>query len=230
MKFLRDILICALLAVLILAAYCGALFIRTATETAKAVPGEIAQTRAALIGQMEALRVDALKEIDKQANGLRAELHGDVRLVNAQVFAITGQLNQRTGDALTRVDTALSILDKRTGEVTATAAGIRTDLKPTLDRSAALAKDAQDSLDDNYYDAQNLLQSSEVAVTQIAQTAETVNKAAPDQLAAAQKTAAAVAGITTDVHTMTTAMLKPKTFWGKVWAGITVASRFAGLF
>jgi len=42
-------------------------------------------------------------------------------------------------------------------------------------------------------------------------------------------TAANVDGITADVHTMTTAAAKPKSFWGKVWAGVTVASRFAGL-
>jgi hypothetical protein len=29
---------------------------------------------------------------------------------------------------------------------------------------------------------------------------------------------------------MTTAALKPKSFWGKIWAGLTVASKFAGLF
>jgi hypothetical protein len=39
-----------------------------------------------------------------------------------------------------------------------------------------------------------------------------------------------VDGITADVHTMTTAATKPKSFWGKVWAGITVTSRFAALF
>lgn len=222
MKLLREILLCSLIACLISLSICGILLTRATTAAEYATPIELAKTRAALIDQVDHLRIDSLKEIDKQADGLRAELHGDVRLANAQVSALRGQLNQRTGEAL-------SMVDKRTGEVTAAAAGIRADLKPALDNAAALVKDAQDSWDENYDDTVSLLDSAEVATTQIAQTMQTINQAAPAQLAAAQKTADAVAGITTDANTMTTAMLKPKSFWGKVWAGITVASRFAGL-
>jgi hypothetical protein len=193
MKTLRDSLICCLLTCLIVAAYCGALLVRAATVTTAAVPQEIADTRAALTAQVAALRIDALAEIDKQANGLRAELHGDVRLVDRQLSAITGQLDKRTGDMLTRVDTALGMVDLRTGQALTTVAGIRTDLAPALANAAALVKDAQDSWDDSYDDVRGLLDSSEVAVTQAAQTMQTINKAAAPTLAAEQKTADAVA-------------------------------------
>jgi hypothetical protein len=218
MKLLRDILICALLAVLILAAYCGALFIRTATETTKAIPKEIADTRAQLICQVATLRVDALAEIDKQADGLRKELHGDANKVNAQVSAIRGQLDKRTGDALSRIDTAQATVD-----------AFRTDLQPTLKNSAALVKDAQDSWDDSYDDVRNLLDSAEVTTTQAAETMQAISKVAPKVAASTEQNASNLAGITQDIHTITAAATKPKTFWGKAWAAITVASRFAGL-
>jgi hypothetical protein len=232
MKLLREVLLCCLIACLISLAICGILLTRATTAAEYATPIELANTRIALVAQVQAARVDALKEIDKQADGLRAELHGDVRLVNAQVSAITGQLNQRTGDALRRIDTALQDVTPvlaRTSTLLSDADVVVISARPVLANTAALVKDAQDSWDDSYDDVRSLLDSAEVTTTQAAQTLETINKATPDQLAAAQKTATAVAGITTDVHTATTAMLKPKSFFGKVWAGLTVASRFAGI-
>jgi hypothetical protein len=232
MTKIRQALTCVLLLTLIVVAVYAAGFALAATVAIASVPNEIKATRLALTEQVAALRIDAMTEIEMQANALSGELHGDVRLADAQVSAISGRLDKRVGDALVRVDVALAAVT-----------GVRKDLQPVLasippavasagtaaQNAAALAKDAQDSLDDSYDDWRGLLDSAGVATTQTAQTMQTINAAAPAMAASAQKNADSVAGITADAHTMTTAMLKPKSVFGKIWAAITVASRFAGL-
>jgi hypothetical protein len=97
---------------------------------------------------------------------------------------------------LSRVDTALALVDSRTGQALATLAGIRTDLQPTLANSAALFKDAQDSWDDSYDDVRSLLDSTEVATTQAAQTLQVIREKTP-------KFTEDVTGITADFHDAT---------------------------
>ena len=66
MRYVRDVLVCVLLAVLIALAVYGILFMRAAAETVTAVPGEIADMRAALIGEVQGARVDVLARTERQ--------------------------------------------------------------------------------------------------------------------------------------------------------------------
>jgi ABC-type transporter Mla subunit MlaD len=192
MTTFRQILMCTLLAALTAVAIFAGLLLHAAAVTVAAVPGEIAATRSALIDQVAALRVDAFTEIDAQANELRGELHGDVRLVNAQASAISGQLDKRVGDSLGRVDVALAAIT-----------GLRADLQPALasiapfaDSGRSLMKDGQDSLDDSYLDLRGLLESAEVATTQTAQTMQVVRENTP-------KFVGHINGIASDFHDAT---------------------------
>jgi hypothetical protein len=119
-------LLCALVALIVFAVR---LEIHV-TSIADTIPG-------ALDEQISAVRIDALQEIDAQARLLQGELHRSVGLVNGQIgglqrnafgeIAAFRQLaNQRIGDSLTRVDTAL-------GEVRE----LQADLAPVLSASSA---------------------------------------------------------------------------------------------
>ena len=66
MRYVRDVLVCVLLAVLIALAVYGILLIRAAEKTVAALPGEIATTRQALIGEVQGARVDVLARTERQ--------------------------------------------------------------------------------------------------------------------------------------------------------------------
>jgi methyl-accepting chemotaxis protein len=217
----RDGCVCALLAVLIAAGVYGILLIRTVTAVVATVPAEIDGTRADLIREVRATRVD----LTGQITALRRDAVGQVGALRSDVMARVDRIevdaNARVGDSLARVDTALAVADHRLGEVTATAAGLRADLKPTFDNSASLAKDLQDSLDDNYDDIKATINSSTVAVTGIARAAEAIGKAAP--------------GITKSVDSVADSaareadhLTKPQTFWQGLKSWLLVVSRCAG--
>jgi hypothetical protein len=229
---IRAALVCVLLLAAIVVAIYAAGFVVAATVTIASVPAEMKAARADLAIQAKALRVESLKEIDRQANALRGELHGEAGLLDAQMSALQkntfGELaairstaDKRTGESLARVDTALQAMT-----------GIRADLQPVLKHAGSIAAQVDDAAP-LYLDCEfnpdcafNRFQGTSKAVEQ---TMQAVAKAAPKLAAAAVKNGDNVAGITTDIHTITKAATKPKSFFGKVWAGITVFSRFAGL-
>ena len=66
MRYVRDVLVCVLLAVLIALAVYGILLIRAAEKTVAAVPAEITATRQALIGEVQGARVDVLARTERQ--------------------------------------------------------------------------------------------------------------------------------------------------------------------
>jgi methyl-accepting chemotaxis protein len=113
---------------------------------------------------------------------------------------MTGDANkQLTGmrtDLSTNLQQSTATLQAVVREALEPVNGIRADLKPVLANAAALTKDAQDSLDDLYPDVRGLVESTDVAVTQTAQTMQTVREASP-QIAAASvsvgKSAAVIA-------------------------------------
>jgi hypothetical protein len=134
------------------------------------------------------------------------------------------------------VDTALATVDS-----------LRQDLKPSLDGAAAITTQVNGALP-LYLDCDHnpdcvfnryvgVSKGVERASQNFGQMSQDVRGALPPMIKTWSRigldvsgTAANVDGITADVHTMTTAATKRKTFWGKVWAGITVTSRFASLF
>jgi hypothetical protein len=228
MKTLQQTLACILLASVASLAVCSVLLVRAATWAVAALPKEMQDTRAALLGEVAAARADLLVHTDRQADALRRDL-----IAETEALRITA--DRRLGDTLSRVDTALATVDS-----------LRQDLKPSLEGAAAIAAQVNGALplyldcDHNpdcvfnrYVGASKGL---ERAALNFGQMSQDVRGVLPPMLRTWSRigvdvsgTAANVDGITADVHTMTTAAAKPKSFWGKVWAGVTVASRFAGL-
>jgi hypothetical protein len=234
MQRLRNILACALLAVLIVAGVYGVLFIRATTAVVAAVPGEIQATRSALTQEVQATRKDLMEQVagvrrdavgqlsalQTNAGQQMTDLRGDVM---ARLDKIESDTNTRVGDTLGRVDVALGVANARLGEITATAAGMRSDLKPALVNSASLVKDLQDSLDDNYYDLKATIGSSTVAVTGIARAAEAVGNAAPS-------ITKSVDGIAKSAAREADGLTKPPTFFQGLKSWLLVVSRCAGFF
>jgi ABC-type transporter Mla subunit MlaD len=93
-----------------------------------ALPAEVTCTRAALIAEVTAARKDALARSERQIAALRKD-------VLAEAAQIRETADRRIGDTLARADTALTTVES-----------LRTDVKPTLDRSAAIAAQVDDAL------------------------------------------------------------------------------------
>ena len=132
-------------------------------------------------------------------------------------------LDRRTGDALARVDAAITVTNTAVGGANAqltsangTLAGIREDLKPPLQETQTTVKDRRDSWDDLYWDVKASVESATVAARGVAEASEAAGKAAPKLADAAVKNGENIAGITADVHTATSAFVKPKSTWQKI--------------
>jgi hypothetical protein len=240
MKTVQQTLACILLAaVASLAVYC-VLLVRAATWAVAALPIQIQTTRAALIGEISATRVDLMQQIaasrhdlvgltQREADALRKDLMTEAE-------AIRTTTDRRLGDTLSRVDIALADVDS-----------LRLDLKPSLDGAAAITAQVNDALP-LYLDCDHnpdcvfnryvgASKGVERAAENFGQMSQDVRGVLPPMLRTWSQIGVDVAGTTVnvdgiaaDIHTMTTEALKPKSFMGKVWAGIGVASRFAGLF
>lgn len=192
------------------------------TRTVELVPGQIA-------GQALASVVPL---IDKHAGLLRRDLFGEVKALRSEVFP-------RVDAALGLVDqvsaSAVKIVDLRSKEAMQEVAGLRSDLKPTLDNSAALVKDARESWDDMYWDVKSMVESATVFTTSGARMADDARAALPRFLALGEEMGKHFSGITEDVHGMTTDGHKitskftaPKTKKQKAW-GVVEAVLFVGV-
>ena len=226
---LRGVTCLLVMVVAFLAARCCVL-VQALTDAAVAMPAQLTETRVALVGEVRATRADLTAQVaaarrdvlvrsERQVAGLRADLV-------AETDAIRATADRRIGDTLARADAALATVEGIRADAKPVIDGAATamaDVKPVLVNAAAFEKDAQDSWDDSYWDVKASVESGTVAMNQVAQAAEQMRSAAVTN-------AANVAGITGDIHTLTTAATKPKSVLGKIWAFVTTASRFAGLF
>src|SRR5580692_11685724 len=240
MKTIQQTLACILLAAVASLAVCSVLLVRAATWAVAALPNEIQATRSALIGEVAATRIDLTQQIAASRRDLlsRTEREADAlrKDVMTEAAAVRITADRRLGDTLSRVDTALATVDS-----------LRRDLKPSFDHTAAITAQVNDSLP-MYLDCDHnpdcvfnryvgVSKGVERASANFGQMSQDVRGVLPPMLDTWSQIGAGVSGvtrnvdgITADVHTMTTAATKPKSFWGKVWAGITVTSRFAALF
>jgi hypothetical protein len=224
MKTIQQTLACILLAAVASLAVYSVLLVRAATGAVAAAPREIQATRAALIAEIAATRADLIQQIAAAR-----------REVMAEAASIRTTTDRRVGDTLARVDTAVATVDS-----------LRHDLKPSLDGAAAITAQVSDALP-LYLDCDHnpdcvfnryvgVSQGIERASANFGQMSQDVRGALPPMLHTWNRigvdvsaTTVNVDGITADIHIMTTSANKPKSFWGKVWAGIVVTSRFAGL-
>ena len=142
MERLKLALACALLAALTAATVQAVFLLRAATASIRALPaavsgelqatradlvGQVAAAREGLAGQIEAGRKDLLGRTDRQVAALRSDVMG-------QVAETRRVADQRIGDTLARVDTALGKVEE-----------LRGDLKPVLDHSASVTKQVDDA-------------------------------------------------------------------------------------
>jgi len=213
---LRVALGCALLAALTGVAVQAILLLHAATQAGRALPwavsGQIQTTRVALVGEIAVTRKELLAAVNGQA--------GDAQ---AKVDRALTMLDRRTGDVLARVDTLLATTGTAVAEANTqlstangTLAGVREDLKPALQETQSTVKDLRDSWDDLYWDVKASVESATVAARGVAEASEAAGKAAPKLAEAAVKNGDNIAGITADVHTATSAFVKPKTTWQKI--------------
>jgi len=128
MKTVQQVLLCALLTALTALAAYTAMLIHAATLVVAAVPKEIMETRSEFLQEARAPRRDVLVRTERQVAAIR----GDAVTQLAQ-FRETA--DRRVGDTLARADAALD-----------TVKGLRQDLRPTLEHSAAIAGQVDDSL------------------------------------------------------------------------------------
>jgi len=216
MRQLRTALVCALLAALTGVAVQAILLLHAATMAARALPlavsGELAATRAALVTELRCARGELLAAATSQAGAAQEKVDRALSI-----------LDRRTGDVLARVDAAIAVTNTAVGAANAqlssangTLAGIREDLKPALQETQTTVKDLRDSWDDLYWDLKASVESATVAARGVAEAAEATGKAAPKLADAAVKNGESIAGITADVHTATSAFVKPKSTWQKI--------------
>ena len=207
---------CALLAALTGVAVQAILLLHAATQASRAFPGavsgEIQATRVALVGEIATTRKELLAAVNGQAGNAQAKVDRALTM-----------LDHRTDDVLARVDTLLATTGTAVAEANTqlstangTLAGVREDLKPALQETQGTVKDLRDSWDDLYWDVKASVESATVAARGVAEASEAAGKAAPKLAEAAVKNGDNIAGITSDVHTATSAFVKPKTTWQKI--------------
>jgi hypothetical protein len=177
-----------------------------------AVSGELAATRAALVTEFRCTRTELLAAANSQAGAAYEKVDRALSI-----------LDRRTGGALARVDAAITVTNTAVGAANAqlssangTLAGIREDLKPAFEETQTTVKDLRDSWDDLYWDVKASVESATVAARGVAEASEAAGKAAPKLAAAAVTNGDNIAGITADVHTVTSAFVKPKSTWQKI--------------
>ena len=216
MRQLRTALVCALLAAFTGVAVQALLLLHAATVATRALPvavsGELAATRVALVTELRCTRTELLAAANAQADAAQEKVDRALSI-----------LDRRTGDALARVDAAIAVTNTAVGaanvqlsSANGTLAGIREDLKPPLQETQATVKDLRDSWDDLYWDVKASVESATVAARGVAEASEAAGKAAPKLADAAVKNGDNIAGITADVHTATSAFVKPKSMWQKI--------------
>jgi hypothetical protein len=139
MKTVLQVFICALLAALTALSVAVTIFVRAATATVAAVPGEIRLTRGALIQEADATRQDLTRQVaaariaalqlsDRQATAFRTG-------ILAQTADFGDTATRQLGGTLSHIDSAL-----------ATTTSLERELRPTIQHSAAITAQIDDSL------------------------------------------------------------------------------------
>jgi chromosome segregation ATPase len=216
LHYLKLAVVCALLLALAGVGVQAILLLHAATVATRALPGavsaELQATRTALVTEFRSTRGELLAAVNSQADAAQAKVDRALSI-----------LDRRTGDALARVDaaitatnTAIAAANAQLSSANGTLAGIREDMKPAMQETQATVKDLHDSWDDLYWDVKASVESATVAARGVAEASEAAGKAAPKLADAAVKNGDNIAGITADVHTATSAFVKPKSTWQKI--------------
>ena len=172
MRRVREVLGLVVLAAVVVLVIYAILLLRAATVTVAAIPGEVAATRIALIGEITAAR----KDLDVLMEGTQDDLTQQVMALRADTLAEVGEIrktaDQRVGDTLARVDTALGIVE-----------GVRADLKPVLDGAATLEADTAKTVTDLHPQLLGLVAAGKVTAGEAATTMREIQRATPEIVA-----------------------------------------------
>src|SRR5271157_2547825 len=160
LHYLELLLVCAVLIALARVGLLAFLLLRAATVATRALPG--------------AIPVE-LVAVNSQASFTQAKVDRALSIPD-----------RRTGDALARVDaaitttnTAVAAANGQLSTANGTLAGKRGDLKPALQEIQSTVKDLDDSWDDLYWDVKASVESATVAARGVAEASEAAGKAAP---------------------------------------------------
>jgi vacuolar-type H+-ATPase subunit H len=207
MKGIRDGLVCGVLLFAMAFLAVATVFVARACKVVEGLPGHVEAARASILAEVAAVRHDAgaqitaaerdaaalvdaaRKDVAARADGQLGELRVGVL---AEAAEIRKAADRRLADTLQRADAALGKVEE-----------IRGDLRPALVNAAALTKDAQDSIDDLYFDVKASVGSATVAASSFAQMSEQLKL----QMPRAQKTfdgiGGNVEGITANIDRLT---------------------------
>jgi len=203
---------------------CLCALILTVRSTVAAVPPQITAARADLTAQMNALRRDGLAEIEVQGKAFRRTGVNQLAVIRkdalAEIDATRSGLLQRADHVTDRVDDQLSTLNDRVAPVLANAASIEAHADEGV---AILAR--RDALPAQVL---GLIAASKVTAGETAQTMKALRDAAPQFIATGAVTNTQIAGVVTDLHTLTTKFTRPLTLKQKIWEGFKATALLLG--
>jgi hypothetical protein len=214
MKFMQQVLVCALLCALTGLAVCAMQLVRATAATVSVLPGEMTATREALLGEVRAARKDVLARSERQAVGLRQDLR-------ATAEEIREAADRRVGDTLARADAALE-----------TAEDLRGDLKPVLDAAQDTLHDADRTVADLHPQVLGLVAASKVTAGETAQTMRSVRDAVPNFIAQGNTIAGNVSTATVEfsgVASNLNRITKPKWYDRLIGYGLSFGAAYRDL-
>jgi phage-related protein len=195
MKTILQMFLCALLAALTGLVVSTIELVRATSATVSAIPGEIGETRAALLDEVRAARKDVLVRSERQIADLRRD-------VLAQTGEIRETADRRVGDVLARADAVLG-----------TAEEVRQDLQPVLAAAQGTLRETNRTVADLHPQLLGLVAASKVTAGETAQTMRDFRAAVPNFIAQGQRISANVdtatsefSGVATNLNRLT----KPK--------------------
>ncbi len=216
---MRSILTCTALAaltcLLIAATACVCVIARTVEKIPVQLEDQIIISRNQALDEIAATRKELLAHLDKLEARADSRLGGIQRDANSQLTRAIDKADSQLIRALERVDIAL-------GEIHATSV----NLAPILGHVGQITAHADEAsailFRRDALPAQILgvLGATKVTMGETAQAMKVIRDSAPQVSLSTIATAKSIEGIAADVHQVTSAYLKPRTFWGKVWGGV----------
>jgi ABC-type transporter Mla subunit MlaD len=153
--------------------------VRTVTATVAVIPDEIRVTRAAFLGEVQAVHQDVIGQVACARRDLLERSERQIAALRQDVLAEVGQIRQtadrRLGDTLARADAAL-----------ATAENLRQDLQPVFDAAHNTLADTDKTIADLHPQLLGLVAASKVTAGETAQTMRDFRGAVPSFIAQGQ--------------------------------------------
>jgi len=166
-----------------------------------------------------------LAEVDKQATGIRRDLVSVVR-----DFRTTA--DRRLGDALSRYDDTLQVLDQRSLSALLEVDAVRQDLQPTIGNLEKITAHTDRAVVDLHPQLLGLVAASKVTAGETAQTMRTFQAAVPGFLAQGQAIAGNVTRATVEfsgVAANLNRLTKPKWYDRLLGYGLSAGSMYRDL-